>query len=440
MNKEIKKKFFSTKLAVNLLGVNALVISVAIILFLFLNSIGSQLVNMYFTKTSYLSEKRLEAMREFQSYVSENNISIKDFEKIDSWAKSHKYLEIYIFKDNVLIYDSSFRKNINKYTEIVEETNISAYYNSVSFEYQDAYIYIDYYIEYQFYSITTYIAAIISIIVFNLLMLYYVNKKIRCIKKLEEEIKILEGGDLNYEITIDGDDEITSLAQSIDDMRKSFIERLENEDMAKSANTDLITAISHDLRTPLTALVGYLDIIKYKKYKNEEELMKYIHNCREKAYQIKYMSDKLFEYFLVFSTQYEMNHEKYNGNELLEQIIEEHVFRLSAKKFIFDIKSCNKQFSFDINLLLIRRVFDNIFSNIFKYADNTKLIQINSYIENNILVITIKNSIKQDLKDVSSTRIGMKTCKKIIEMHKGQYFIASTDTYFKIIIMLPVYT
>ena len=51
-------------------------------------------------------------------------------------------------------------------------------------------------------------------------------------------------------------------------MRKSFIDRLQSENEARSANSELITAISHDLRTPLTALVGYLDIIEYKKLKS----------------------------------------------------------------------------------------------------------------------------------------------------------------------------
>ena len=72
-------------------------------------------------------------------------------------------------------------------------------------------------------------------------------------------------------------------------MRKSFIGRLESEDKARLANSELITAMSHDLRTPLTVLVGYLDIIEYKKYKTDENLRQYIHNSREKAYQIKYL-------------------------------------------------------------------------------------------------------------------------------------------------------
>lgn len=117
-------------------------------------------------------------------------------------------------------------------------------------------------------------------------------------------------------------------------MRKSFIDRLQSENEARSANSELITAISHDLRTPLTALVGYLDIIEYKKYKTTENLMQYIHNSREKAYQIKSLSYKLFEYFLVFDRKNYLDLETFNLTEILSQLFEEQIFMLNNKGFI----------------------------------------------------------------------------------------------------------
>ena len=269
-------------------------------------------------------------------------------------------------------------------------------------------------------------------------MLTLINKKISYIGTLENEIKILEGGDLNYNITIDGNDELAFLAESINEMRKSFIERLQNENEAKSANSELITAMSHDLRTPLTALLGYLDIIEYKKYKTEENLMQYIHNSREKAYQIKSLSDKLFEYFLVFSHKEHLELETFNVNEIFEQIFQEEFFMLNAENFTFDFIPCNHICYLDMNLISIRRVFDNLFSNILKYADKSEPIKIRYYIENNILIITIKNKINNNLKSVISTGIGLKTCTKIIEMHNGQLSTQKIDNFFIVTITLDV--
>lgn len=74
-------------------------------------------------------------------------------------------------------------------------------------------------------------------------------------------------GDLDHPITVRGNDEITSLALDMEKMRLSFQERIKGEEEAKRANSELITSISHDLRTPLTILMGNLDIIADKNAK-----------------------------------------------------------------------------------------------------------------------------------------------------------------------------
>lgn len=175
---------------------------------------------------------------------------------------------------------------------------------------------------------------ILSFLFFIVLVLFFINKKTSYIGVLEKEIKILEGGNLDYPITLKGKDELSSLAQSINEMRKSFIERLESEEQARVANSELVTAMSHDLRTPLTALVGYLDIIEYKKYQDQEALAKYIHSSREKAYQIKHLSDKLFEYFTVYNTEEnDLEFESYDGIQLMDQLIDEQSMLLENHGF-----------------------------------------------------------------------------------------------------------
>jgi signal transduction histidine kinase len=269
-------------------------------------------------------------------------------------------------------------------------------------------------------------------------MLTLIRKKISYIRTLENEIKILEGGDLNYTITINGNDELGFLAESINEMRKSFIERLQSENEAKSANSELITAISHDLRTPLTALLGYLDIIEYKKYKTTEKLMQYIHNSHEKAYQIKSLSDKLFEYFLVFNNKNDLDLETFNVTEILDQLFQEEIFMLNHENFTFDFIPCSTVSYLDMNLISMRRVFDNIFTNISKYADKSKPIKIEYFVREQKLIILIQNKINTNLKSVSSTGIGLKTCTKIIEMHKGKLYIEKIDDFFTITIAIPV--
>lgn len=223
-------------------------------------------------------------------------------------------------------------------------------------------------------------------------------------------------------------------------MRVSFIERLEWEDNAKTANKELITAMSHDLRTPLTALVGYLDIIIYKKYKTEDEFLKYIRNSREKAYQIKELSDKLFEYFTVFKTdEDDMQLETFNGNELINQLIEEELFNLQNNGFQYRLNTCAELFSLDVHLISIRRVFDNLFSNILKYADKSKPIVITTYMKDRLFVIRIENHTNKELQEAASTGIGIKTCKRIMERQYGHFSASNTQDVFTVHLSLKAH-
>lgn len=103
--------------------------------------------------------------------------------------------------------------------------------------------------------------------VFALMLVMLIRGKIRYIDLMEQEIQILKGGDLDYRITVKGKDELASLAAEIDAMRCAIKERQQKEEEAGKANRELVTAMSHDLRTPLTSLLGYVDILQMEKGK-----------------------------------------------------------------------------------------------------------------------------------------------------------------------------
>lgn len=398
------------------------------------------MLDNHFNKTSFISSQKNQALSDFRRYILDNNLTINDHDKITEWVRKEKYVSLYIYKDKQLIYNSDRNNSAidyGKYEENPFSPNMSLY--DIKFADTDAKMYMECFFQYKYYYIVSFLDAAISFFCFISIMLFFIKRKTTYIGMLENEIKILEGGNLTHEITVNGNDELSSLAQGINEMRKSFIERLESEDKARLANSELITAMSHDLRTPLTALVGYLDIIEYKKYKTDENLRQYIHRSREKAYQIKYLSDKLFEYFIVFNTNDDdLELEAFDGNELLDQLLEEQIFILEDNGFISQIDSCNTPFLIEVNLISIRRVFDNIFSNIMKYSDKSKIVKVKYYIKNQLLFVYVENEINNNLKTVSSTGIGLKTCKKIIERHSGKFVITKAKDTFSVQISLPI--
>ncbi len=119
------------------------------------------------------------------------------------------------------------------------------------------------------------------------------------IVQLSEEIQAMEGGDLDHPITVQGSDELTTLASSLDSMRLTLRQQHEDEAAAAAKVKNLITEMSHDLRTPLTTLLLYTEILRHRKYETTAQAEDYLAKIDTKARQLKQLSDNLFEYALV---------------------------------------------------------------------------------------------------------------------------------------------
>lgn len=90
-----------------------------------------------------LDNKSTQALSDFKSYVSKNNISIEDYEKIEKWVRNYKYVDIYIFKNNTLVYNSTRYASYADYETLVETTNISDYFDDISFYDANGKVYMD---------------------------------------------------------------------------------------------------------------------------------------------------------------------------------------------------------------------------------------------------------------------------------------------------------
>ena len=135
-----------------------------------------------------------------------------------------------------------------------------------------------------------------------------------------------------------GRDEISQLTASVEQMRLSLLRKTSEEQRALQQNSDLITAMSHDIRNPLTALLGYLDLAKNGQYRSEEELQSFLDAAYGKAEQLKTLTDELFRYSLLFGCkELPMQMESYDARLLLEQLLGESRVQLQQQGFMVQL-------------------------------------------------------------------------------------------------------
>jgi len=401
----------------------------------------------------------------FKTYVSENSISSIDTDKIANWAidEHNVYLMVYKndqlifdsgwldvdsdegtnFDDSIIVSDDSAGVDLNTTASVDTPENTNNAFTNTFFpvQFTDGKVAISiidfskntwYYLCYQ-------VALVLSFILLGFIILVYNHRVTNKIIQISDEVKNVESGDLNLHISLQGNDEIALLAGNVDKMRNSIIDRLLKEQNAWQANCDLITAMSHDIRTPLTALIGYLDIIQDKRYQSTEQLERYLKISKEKATQLKELSDKLFQYFLVFGQpEINLDLKVFDAVVLLQQIVNEHTIYLKTSGFQVETSELQKKCEIEVDVAHIKRVFDNLFLNIEKYADPNMKITITEKIVNNELQICFCNGIKEIENAVESTNIGLKTCEKIINQLHGAFSYQEKDNKFIVDVKLPL--
>lgn len=376
---------------------------------------------------SKLTQKTIDKM---QNYIYTHDISS---DNIIGFADNH-YELMAIYHNNTLLYDATqmFPQTIKDKEELWCGTPTTLYLkDSVVQVYTNIDIYSHYYL------FVNTVSLLLSAITFIIIFYLFIRNKIRYVIRLEQEMHILEGGDLTYPITVKGKDELGDLANSINCMRVSFIERQKNENEAVQNSKSLITAISHDLRTPLTSLLGYLELLNNNKYKDKEQLEKYINISRDKALRIKEMTDQLFNYTLS-ENEIAYDLQDIDAYEFLQQILSEFIYELEESHFTVTYQSPVFLGIIKVDVTEIVRVFENILSNLKKYAHNTAPIIITVTPSNYAVTISIENQTAEITTEHMGTGIGLKTCKRILEGHDANIVSYNKNNIYKTSITLPM--
>lgn len=404
---------------------------------------GMSLVQQFYYSEEASTERMTREINSFRDYVAQEGIASTDVTAVGQWNRQHTYTQLTIKGMGTTI-SSNYHGAELMGTEsglLVQYGTVASNAREFAVNFSDGSYSVVIYeaSETMIQEVVQVTSVLIGCLVFFIVMLLYHRRVTHAIVTLSRQVRQVSQGDLDRKILSDRHDELGQLAQDVDTMRLSIIEKLQHEEAALQANSKLITAISHDVRTPLTALMGYLELMDDEDIPLAERLS-YLQVCKNNAQRLKSLTDELFGFFLVFgNNDVSQKIEEFDAAMLIEQILFEQQMTLSQKGF--DVRSLGSvpPGTLRLDLNHIRRVFDNLFSNVSKYADPEKPVAILRESENGRLHITISNSIPRHQTRVESNRIGLQTCQKLVATMHGEFRKTQTEETFTAEVILPLH-
>lgn len=299
--------------------------------------------------------------------------------------------------------------------------------------------------------------VLLGIVLFSLCFLFLQRKTARDIEKLARAVKQISAGDFQTEVDISGEGEIAHIAESIRLMEEELSRHIELEKSNEQSKTDLITNIAHDLRTPLTSILGYLDLIKNSQSVNEEMKEHYVEIVYNKALRLQKLIEELFGFTKLSYGKMNMNIITLNLVELLSQLIEESYPNFEKNNLNYEFTSNVKKLYIDGDGDLLVRLFDNLITNAIKYGADGKMVKIRLRKEKKLVRITVLNFgyaipekelpyIFDKFYRVESSRststggtgLGLAIVKNIAEMHHGSVEAKSDLSGTRFIVTLPL--
>ncbi|MED3262652.1 HAMP domain-containing sensor histidine kinase, partial [Bacillus thuringiensis] len=233
-----------------------------------------------------------------------------------------------------------------------------------------------------------------AIFTFIILFLILVRKKIVYLKLISDNVNDIANGKLGLTIGIKGKDELTQLAKNINYMSKELENTFEQERRLERTKNELITNVSHDLRTPLTSIIGYLDLLKRGQYNNNTQLQEYLETTYSKSQRLKYLIDELFEYTRLSGIDAKLNLNEVDLSGLLEQIVGEYIPIFEKESLIVQKSITQEIIPIFIDAEKMVRVYENLFMNAIKYSMKPSQLFICLELMDNKAILKVSNKVE----------------------------------------------
>ena len=283
-----------------------------------------------------------------------------------------------------------------------------------------------------------------GILLFSVTFLLLQESSIRYISHISDAIQNISEGDLNTTIDVIGDDEFSSMAANLNKMAEDIRQLMEKERESERTKNELITNVAHDLRTPLTSIIGYLELLAGNTRIDPEMQHKYIEIAYGKSKRLEKLIEDLFGFTKLNYGKMSMHVAQLDLVKLLGQLLEEAYPNFAEKNLSYDLQSNvpAKMISADGNLLA--RLFDNLIGNAIKYGADGKRVLVQIFAGEEVVTVSVTNYgyvIPPDelplifnkfyrversrSSSTGGTGLGLAIAKEIVDMHGGTIGVTS---------------
>lgn len=286
----------------------------------------------------------------------------------------------------------------------------------------------------------------------------FTRHTIKYMQKLSEGLTVISGGNLQYRIPVIRQDELGTIAKHINAMAEKLETLIEKERQEEKSKMELITGVSHDLRTPLTSIIGYLELLKGKAYQDEAEYERFVGNTYNKSQQLKTLIDELFEYTRLTRSEAKLEIQMIDLREMLNQMLVEIQPLAKDNEISIETRLPEHSLSIRVDPEQIRRAIDNLLINALKFSVKPGVIRVSLAVRDDYATVMIENEAASITKEqeehlferfykVDDSRtnmnlhggagLGLSITRSIVELHGGRVYLAHSDGHFSFGIELP---
>ncbi|HAT4776010.1 TPA: sensor histidine kinase, partial [Clostridioides difficile] len=276
----------------------------------------------------------------------------------------------------------------------------------------------------------------------------YITKRLSYLSYVIEGTERIKKGELDYKIKITGNDNFTSLAENINNIGEGLDRAIEEQVKSERMKSDLITNVSHDLKTPLTSIINYVDLIKKEESIQPEYINDYINVLESKSKRLKLLIEDLFEASRVSSGNIELQISKIDLVQLLRQSIGELEEKLSKNNLYLKLNVPNDKVYIWADGRRMYRVFENLLSNIAKYSLEETRVYIDVYDYGENVKVTMKNISSYELnfdpseimerfkradesRNTEGSGLGLAIARDLVDLQGGKFYIEIDGDLFK---------